>query len=62
MEDKLLTRSEAQQVLRVGSCKIFQMIRSGEIPAIKIGRVYRIKQSDLENYLQKQKNQNGESL
>lgn len=54
MEDKLLTRAEAQQVLRVSACTMFNMIRNQEIPSIKIGRSYRIKQSDLDNYLKNQ--------
>lgn len=63
MEDKLLTRAEAQQALRVSTCTMFNLIRSGEIPAIKIGRSYRIRQSDLTKYLEKQQNNmRGESL
>lgn len=63
MEDKLLTRSEAQQALRVSACTMFNLIRSQEIPAIKIGRSYRIRQSDLTKYLEKQQqNMRGESL
>ena len=54
MEDKLLTRIEAQHVLRVSTCTMFNLIRSQEIPAIKIGKSYRIRQSDLDNYLNKQ--------
>jgi excisionase family DNA binding protein len=54
MEDKYLKRAEAQQILRVSITKIFQMINSQELPAIKVGRSYRIKESDLKEYLQKQ--------
>ena len=54
MEDKYLKRVEAQQILRVSITKIFQMINSQELPAIKVGRSYRIKESDLKEYLQKQ--------
>jgi excisionase family DNA binding protein len=54
MEDKYLKRSEAQQILRVSITKIFQMISSQELPAIKVGRSYRIKEADLKEYLQKQ--------
>ena len=54
MEDKYLKRSEAQQILRVSITKIFQMINSQELPAIKVGRSYRIKETDLKEYLQKQ--------
>lgn len=54
MEDKYLKRSEAQQILRVSITKIFQMINNQELPAIKVGRSYRIKETDLKEYLQKQ--------
>ena len=57
MEDKLLTRAEAQQVLRVSTCTMFNLIRTQEVPAIKIGRSYRIRQSDLNKYLEKQKSE-----
>lgn len=63
MEDKLLTRAEAQQVLRVSTCTMFNLIRCQEIPAMKIGKSYRIKQSDLNEYLEKQqKNTRGETI
>lgn len=61
MEDKLLTRAEAQQMLRVSACTMFNLIRRQEIPSMKIGKSYRIKQSDLNQYLEKQqKNMRGE--
>ena len=61
MEDKLLTRAEAQQVLRVSTCTMFNLIRRQEIPAMKIGKSYRIRQSVLEHYIsQQQQNQKGD--
>jgi excisionase family DNA binding protein len=40
---------------------MFNLIRRQEIPAIKIGKSYRIRQSDLDNYLRKQQqNMRGE--
>lgn len=54
MEDTYLKRSEAQQILRVSITKMFQMIKNQELPAIKVGRSYRIKESDLNEYLQQQ--------
>ena len=60
MEDKLLTRSEVQQILRISISKMFQMIRKQELPVIKIGNSYRIRQSDLNIYLnQHQQNERG---
>jgi len=61
LEDKLLTRAEAQQVLRVSTCTMFNLIRRQEIPAMKIGKSYRIRQSVLEHYIsQQQQNQKGD--
>jgi len=61
LEDKLLTRAEAQQVLRVSACTMFNLIRRQEIPAMKIGKSYRIRQSVLEHYIsQQQQNQKGD--
>lgn len=54
MEDKLLTRIEVQQVLRLSASSMFHLIRSQKIPAMKIGNSYRIKQSDLNQYLKAQ--------
>ena len=60
LEDKLLTRSEVQQILRISISKMFQMIRKQELPVIKIGNSYRIRQSDLNIYLnQHQQNERG---
>jgi len=53
-EDKfpsLLTLKEAMAILRVGRTKIYRLLRSGEIPAIKIGKKWKIKGSELEKYI-----------
>ena len=50
-----LTVEEAAERLGVDYKTIYRLIRSGEIPAGKIGRVYRILESDLDAYFQKQK-------
>ena len=52
MEDKLLTRVEVQQILRISITKMFQIIQNQELPVIKIGNAYRIRQSDLNRYLE----------
>ena len=55
MEDKLLTRAEAQQILRLSTSSMFNLIRTREIPSLKIGKSYRIKLTDLQKYLENQK-------
>ena len=55
MEEKWLTRTEAQQILKLSDSTMFGLIRNKEIPAIKIGRAYRIRLTDLQNYLENKK-------
>ena len=54
-EDKLLTRTEVQEILRVSQSKIYRMIQGNKIPSIRVGKTYRIRQSDLDEYLGIQK-------
>ena len=43
----LLTRAEAAQYLRVSDRTVSRLIRTGQLPAARIGRAVRIRQSDL---------------
>jgi len=43
----LLTRAEAAQYLRVSDRTVSRLIRKGQLPASRIGRAVRIRQSDL---------------
>jgi excisionase family DNA binding protein len=43
----LLTRAEAAQYLRVSDRTVSRLIRTGKLPAARIGRAVRIRQSDL---------------
>lgn len=42
MERMLLTAEEAAESLKVGRCKVYDLIRTGELASIKIGRLRRI--------------------
>lgn len=42
MERVLLTAEEAAESLKVGRCKVYDLIRTGELESIKIGRLRRI--------------------
>ena len=53
--DKLLSVQEAADYLRVSTRSIFRYIQSGRLRAFKIGE-WRIKQSDLEKFLNKHSN------
>jgi len=44
---ELLTRAEVAQYLRVSARTVSRLIRTGKLPASRIGRAVRIRQSDL---------------
>jgi len=56
--DKLLTIEEVAEVLRVSTRTVIRYIESGKLKASKIG-VWRIKQSDVDVFLEKTSNLNG---
>jgi excisionase family DNA binding protein len=54
------TTDELVRWLCLGRTKTYEMLRSGEIPSYKIGRVRRIRHQDLEAWLERNKFQPGE--
>ncbi len=55
--DKLLTIEEVAEILRVSTRTVIRYIDSGKLKASKIG-VWRIKQSDVDMFLEKTSNVN----
>lgn len=47
----LLTRAEVAQYLRVSDRTVSRLIRTGQLPALRIGRAVRIRHADLLNML-----------
>jgi excisionase family DNA binding protein len=54
MDAHLLTASEVADLLRVSSMTVYRLIRSGELPAVRVGRSYRVRREDLDAYLESQ--------
>jgi excisionase family DNA binding protein len=50
----LLTVAEVAEMLRVSTMTVYRLIRTGELPAVRIGRSYRVREPDLEAYLESQ--------
>ena len=48
---RFLTASEAAEQLRVSKMTIYRLIRAGKIPAVQVGKSYRVRVDDLERYL-----------
>ena len=50
-EIKYLTIDEICGLLRVTRATILRLVRTGELPAIQVGKQYRVAESDFESYL-----------
>ncbi|HJV05176.1 MAG TPA: helix-turn-helix domain-containing protein [Actinomycetota bacterium] len=46
-----MTVSEVAQVLRVSKMTVYRLIRQGDLPAVRIGRGFRIREDDVHRYL-----------
>jgi excisionase family DNA binding protein len=54
MVQQLLTPEEVAGVLRLHHLTVLKFIKAKKIKSIKFGRVYRIREEDLEDFLKKQ--------
>ena len=50
-----LTTEEVLAYLKVTPRTIYRLIRSGELPAVRIGRQYRFRRADLDGWLDRQR-------
>ena len=51
MSDHLLTAAEVAEQLRVSTMTVYRLIRRGELPAVRVGRNYRVRARDLAAFL-----------
>lgn len=51
MQEKILTPDQVAQILQVHPFTVLKFIKQGRLKASKLGRVYRIRESDLEGFL-----------
>ena len=47
----LLTVGEVADMLRVSNMTVYRLIKAGEMPALRVGRNYRIREADLTAFL-----------
>ena len=60
MEERLLKPAEIAEILQVSRALAYSLLQRGEIPAVRIGTVVRVRRIDLEQYINEkahQKNQ-----
>jgi excisionase family DNA binding protein len=57
MEEIILTVDQVAQILQVHPFTVLKFIKQGRLKAAKLGRVYRIKRSDVDSFLEDQTTQ-----
>ena len=50
--EPLLTVSEVARMMRVSNMTVYRLIKSSQLPALRVGKNYRIRASDVEKYLE----------
>jgi excisionase family DNA binding protein len=53
--EAFLTTEEVLSCLKVNSRTIYRLIKSGELPAVRIGRQWRFRRSDLDDWIERQR-------
>jgi excisionase family DNA binding protein len=49
--DRLLTVAEVAAIMRVSNMTVYRLIKSGDLPALRVGKNYRIRESEVDRYL-----------
>ena len=50
-DDPLLTVGEVAGLMRVSNMTVYRLIKSGQLRAIRVGKNYRLRRREVENYL-----------
>ncbi|MGH2657085.1 MAG: helix-turn-helix domain-containing protein [Actinomycetota bacterium] len=50
-EARFVTVNEVAQLMRVSKMTVYRLINQGDLPAVRIGRGYRIREEDVHRYL-----------
>jgi excisionase family DNA binding protein len=53
-QHELLTVREVADAMRVSTMTVYRLIRAGALPAIRVGKHFRIRARDLDEYLEAQ--------
>jgi excisionase family DNA binding protein len=61
MDRLLLTPDEAAAVLSIGRSKLYELLRAGVVPSVRIGACRRIATADLSDVVLKLRNLHGDS-
>jgi excisionase family DNA binding protein len=48
--EPLLTVGEVAQIMRVSNMTVYRLIKSGQLSAVRVGKNYRVRRSDVDKY------------
>jgi len=54
-EEELLTVEQVQRMLQTGRTFTYSLIRTGELPSYRVGRLLRVRRRDVERWLEANK-------
>ncbi|MBG02323.1 MAG: excisionase [Acidimicrobiaceae bacterium] len=56
---RFMTVAEVADLMRVSSMTVYRLIKAGEIRAARVGKSYRIREDDVDQFLSSRYNQTG---
>ncbi|MCC6338377.1 MAG: helix-turn-helix domain-containing protein [Acidimicrobiia bacterium] len=56
---RFLTAQEVAELLRVSTMTVYRLIKAGDLPAIRVGRSFRVRDVDVDAYVSSRYNQAG---
>jgi len=48
---RFLTVQEVADILRVSTMTVYRLIKAGDLPAVRVGRSFRVRDVDVDSYL-----------
>ena len=48
---RFLTVAEVAALLRVSTMTVYRLIKAGSLPAVRVGKSYRVREDDVDSYL-----------
>jgi excisionase family DNA binding protein len=52
-DPKFLTIAEVAALMRVSKMTVYRLVHGGELPAVRVGRSFRVSEQDVDDYLRK---------
>lgn len=51
---RLLTVAEVADFMRVSTMTVYRLIKAGDLAALRVGKSYRLREDDVDRYLERQ--------